>query len=258
MENENYNTTYSPYGYQEPEPRPRKSFAVPAAIVLAGLFIGAAVFVTQGGFKEGGEVAAVTNANTPLASTVPPISASDHILGNPNASIIIIEYSDTECPYCKDFHPIMHKVISEYGTSGRVAWVYRHFPLEMLHKKAKKEAEATECAYELGGNTAFWIYIDKIFTNTSSSDTLDLSLLPKFAEETGLNRGTFESCLSSGKYTNRINEAFDAARAAGVEGTPTSFMLFKGQTVSMPGAQSFASISKIIDGILAEIPGLTQ
>lgn len=248
MDKQNYN----PYGYEEPSQRERRSFAVPISIVAAGIFVGAAIFATQGGFGNQEAGVGASNLNG-IQKIVPVLNQSDHILGNPNAPIIIIEYSDTECPYCKNFHETMHTVINEYGASGKVAWVYRHFPIEALHSKAPKEAAATECAYDLGGNQAFWAYIDTIFKNTPSNNGLDLSLLPKFAEDVGLSRSAFESCLASGKYTTRMKEAFDTALAAGATGTPTSFILFGGQSIPMEGAQSFASISTLVESLLAQV-----
>lgn len=105
-----------------------------------------------------------------------PIDATDHIFGNPNAQVFVIEYSDPECPFCKNFHATMETVMKQYGDDGKVAWVYRHFPLDSLHSKARKESEAFECAGELGGNAKFWEYANKLFEITPSNNQLD----PKF------------------------------------------------------------------------------
>jgi protein-disulfide isomerase len=99
-----------------------------------------------------------------------PVTEADHILGNPNAKIIIVEYSDLECPFCKQFHNTMHQIISN---NPDVAWVYRHYPIPQLHPKAFHEAEATECAWEQGGNDAFWKYTDTIYKITPSNNGLD-------------------------------------------------------------------------------------
>jgi len=111
----------------------------------------------------------------PLEVELKPVSESDHILGNIAAKIIIVEYSDLECPFCKVFHNTMHQVVKEYA--GEVAWVYRHFPIASLHPKAFHEAEATECAWEQGGNEVFWKYMDKLFEVTPSNNGLEESLL---------------------------------------------------------------------------------
>ena len=98
-----------------------------------------------------------------------PISAEDHILGKLDAPIIIVEYSDLECPFCKVFHRTMHEVMDKYGKDNKVAWIYRQFPIDSLHSKARKEAEATECANELGGNDGFWKFTDEVFGTTNSN-----------------------------------------------------------------------------------------
>lgn len=90
-----------------------------------------------------------------------PVTASDHIRGDINADVIIVEYSDLECPFCARFHPIIKDILEQYGT--KVAWVYRHFPLDGIHANARAKAEASECVASLGGNDAFWKYVDATF-----------------------------------------------------------------------------------------------
>lgn len=112
-----------------------------------------------------------------VEADVAPVSPDEHIFGNPNASIFIIEYSDLECPFCKRFHETMKQAMEKYGKNGQVAWVYRHFPLDAIHSKARKEAEATECAAEQGGNEMFWKYTNKLMEITPSNNQLDPKLL---------------------------------------------------------------------------------
>ncbi len=106
-----------------------------------------------------------------IETKLKPVSPDDHILGDANAKIIIVEYSDLECPFCKVFHNTMHQVVEK--SNGDVAWVYRHYPIPQLHKKAFREALATECAWEQKGNDGFWKYMDKLFEITTSNDGLD-------------------------------------------------------------------------------------
>lgn len=93
---------------------------------------------------------------------VAPVTADDHIIGDINSPVILIEYSDLECPFCQRFHPTMEQVMTEY--EGQVAWVYRHFPLDGLHPNARKAAEASECVASIAGNNAFWEYLSALFT----------------------------------------------------------------------------------------------
>ncbi|MFH1959629.1 MAG: thioredoxin domain-containing protein [Patescibacteria group bacterium] len=94
------------------------------------------------------------------ASGFAPISEDDHLQGNKEAKIVLVEYSDFECPYCSGFHNTMNQVIKEYG--DQIAWVYRHYPLG-FHPNAQLAAQAAECVAEVGGNEAFWRFADQAF-----------------------------------------------------------------------------------------------
>jgi len=191
------------------------------------------------------------------AGTVKPIRDEDQILGNPAAPVIMIEFSDFECPFCKSLHPTLKRIMAEYGEASNVAWVYRHFPLDSLHAKARKEAQASECANELGGNDAFWAYIDRLFEVTPSNDGLDLSLLPQIAEEIGLDRDSFEACLAGdakgGKYAERIEADFQDAIASGGTGTPYVIVIApNGEVLPISGAQPYSAFKSIIDVALTK------
>lgn len=186
----------------------------------------------------------------PSAGTVRvgTISSADHIRGDLNAPIKVVEYSDTECPFCKRFHPTMQQVFSDYG--GQVAWVYRHFPLDSLHQKARQEAEATECAAELGGNDAFWAYVDRIYEITPSNDGLPESELPVIASDIGLNRSAFEECLTSGRHAEKVQSHYDDAVASGGTGTPYSVVVSGDQQIPVNGAVPITQLKSIIDSLL--------
>ncbi len=190
-------------------------------------------------------------APTPTANgdiNIQPISDTDWVRGDRDAKISIIEFSDTECPFCKRFHPTMKRIIDDYG--DEVQWAYRHFPLDSLHSKARKEAEAAECAGELGGNDGFWAYLDRIFAITPSNDGLDLALLPDIAEYVGLDRSEFEACLSSGKYANKIEDNYQQAVAAGGRGTPYSVLIVGDQKIPLSGALPYEQVKSTIDALL--------
>ena len=162
----------------------------------------------------------------------------------------MFEYSDMECPYCKKFHPTGQQVVDAY--KGQVAWVYRHFPLS-FHANAQKEAEASECANDLGGNTAFWKYVNTLFSRTSSGGTgFALSDLPSLAKEIGLNETKFTDCLDSGKYTQNIKDEMANGSKYGVSGTPGNiiFDTKTGKSKIMPGAYPFPDFKKVIDEII--------
>lgn len=154
----------------------------------------------------------------PVTGTIKPVTSRDHVLGSAGAKITLIEYSDFECPYCKNFDVVMQQVMKDYA--GKVKWVYRHWPLS-FHANAQKEAEASECAYELGGNTKFWQFADAIYKRTTANGTgFALTDLPKLAVELGLNQAKFETCLNGGKYKSYVEQQATDAQASGISGTP--------------------------------------
>lgn len=198
---------------------------VPIAIVVAGVIIGGAVLLTRGGptkeiFQAPTEPAASLTEDISLR----PVDAKDHALGNPNAAIVMVEYSDLECPFCKSFHKTMKALLDQYGKTGQVAWVYRHFPLE-IHPRSPKESEAAECAFEQGGNEKFWAYVDKIFELTPSNNQFDPLQLPKVASQIGLDVNSFQTCLDSGRYAAKVKADYDDATDAGASGTPHTVLL---------------------------------
>lgn len=184
------------------------------------------------------------------AGDPPPVTAEDHIRGNPNAQITMIEYSDFECPFCKRFHPTMLAVLEKYPNDVR--WVYRHFPLSFHRPLALKAAEASECAAELGGNDAFWSFTDTYYERTQSNGQgLPESELPQIAADIGLDRSTFETCLNSGKYAASIDEEMNAGAAAGVSGTPGTIVIGPdGKSRLIPGALPFESVDQVLQSLL--------
>lgn len=232
-------------------PEQHTNIAVPIAIVIAGAMIAAAVYFI---FAAPSSPAEDLNLRTEDVRVV-PVTAEDHILGNPNAKIVIIEYSDSECPFCKDFHATMHRIIDEYGGDGRVAWVYRHLPIVQIHSKAPKEAEAAECVASQGGNAAFWKFTDRLFEVTPSNNGLDLSLLPGLAEGVGVDRAKFETCLSSGQFATAIDQAVKDGFATGAQGTPHSVFVVRGEYIPVEGAQPYAAMKSNIEAILAQLAG---
>lgn len=225
---------------------------IPVAIVIAGVLIAGAVYF---GTSKGAPTTAVNNQQAQQApqqtgdlDQMAAISASDHIRGNPNAPVKIVEYSDTECPFCKRFHSTMQEVMNEYGKDGKVAWVYRHFPLDQLHSKAQKEAVALECANEQGGNDKFWSYADRLYEITPANNGLDPAELPKIAQYVGLDVTKFNTCLVSGKFDQHIEADVQNATATGGNGTPWSIVVDKdGKKYPLSGAQPYEAVKQLID-----------
>lgn len=178
------------------------------------------------------------------ASKIPEISDDDHVRGSSNAEVFIIEYSDFQCPFCQRFHPTAQQALDEYGDD--VAWVYRHFPLDTIHPNARPAAQASECAAELGGNDTFWAFTDAIF-----ADQTKLNDLASYATQAGLNVSSFNSCVESDRYADRVEQDYQEGLAAGVTGTPGSFVVNqKGEVWYIPGAVPYDSLKVTIDEAL--------
>jgi protein-disulfide isomerase len=227
----------------EPE---KHNLLIPVAIVLAGVLVAGAFFMSRNNSED------TNNQNNQEQKVViEPVKADDHILGNPNADIVIIDYSDLECPFCKDFHNVMHQIMDEFGKEGRVSWVFRHFPLTQLHSKAPKEAEATECAGELGGEEVWWAYTDKIYEITPSNNRLDLDKLPEIAKELGLDVTKFEECLESGRHGSKVKASYDSAVKAGASGTPYLIFLVKGEEpIPVSGSVPYDDLKNLLEQTL--------
>ncbi len=233
-------------------PTQTTTLTIPIAIVIAGVLIAGAVYL---GTSKGAPTTAGNNQQpqqvaqqTDDLEAMKAITSGDHIRGNPDAPVKIVEYSDTECPFCKRFHSTMKEVMDTYGKDGKVAWVYRHFPLDQLHSKARKEAVALECANEQGGNDKFWSYADRLYEITPANNGLDPAELPKIAEFVGLDTAKFNTCLASTKYDAHIEEEVQNATATGGNGTPWSIVVgAKNKKYPLSGAQPYASVKQLID-----------
>jgi protein-disulfide isomerase len=179
-----------------------------------------------------------------ILAGVPTVTESDHMLGDKNAPITIITYTDFQCPYCGRFNPTMEQVLEEYN--GQVRWVQRDFPLS-FHANAKSAANAAECAGEQG---KYWEYGDKLFENQSSfSEDYYIEL----AKGLGLNEKSFTECVQSDKYASAIEAETQAGAAAGVSGTPGSFIIDQqGNATPIKGALPFETIAGALDGMLGK------
>lgn len=223
------------------------------AMVLIGIvvgFSGAKMSSTPIGGKLPAP-AAQQPSPTPPADPVPAYSditavdpATDHIRGDANATISIVEYSDLECPFCARVHPTLKQLLADYP--GKVNWVFRHYPLS-FHANAQKAAEATECAAELGGNDKFWAMTDIIYEKGA-----DNAKLGDYAKEIGLNQTTFKKCLDSGKYASKTAEMMQSGSKAGVQGTPGNLILNNStkQVKVVSGAQPIQNFKTAIDALL--------
>lgn len=174
------------------------------------------------------------------------IESNDPILGDKNAPITIVEFSDFQCPFCERAFSgaIAQFKASDYFKKGQVNLIYKHFPLTSIHPYAQKAAEAAECANRQG---KFWQYHDKLFTNQQA---LDIASLKSYASQIGLDTGKFNKCLDSGEATAEISKESQQAQSAGGQGTPYFVLINKkGQTQVVSGAVPFSQFESAIKSL---------
>lgn len=143
-------------------------------------------------------------------------TADDPNLGNPQAGIQIVEFSDFQCPYCAQAHTIMRELLNKYPNN--FYYIYRDFPLEDIHPQARLAAEAAACAHE---QQKFWPYHDLLFNDQSK---LELGNLLNYATQVGIDSQNFTDCLKSGKYQSEVKKDQADGLAANVTATPTFFV----------------------------------
>lgn len=171
-------------------------------------------------------------------------SADDHVRGDINAKVVLVEYSDFECPFCARFHPTLKQVVDEFDD---VAWVYRHYPLA-FHPNAQPAAEASECVASLGGSEAFWQYNDLLFENTQ---TLNMDTYKRLAGEVGVSADAVETCLSSGEFKEKVSNQFSVGQGAGISGTPGTIVFVDGEAQELiPGALPYEQVKATVEKYL--------
>ena len=159
----------------------------------------------------------------------PPARADDHIRGDANAPVTIVEYADFQCPYCQQMHASLRAAVHE----GRIRWIYRHFPLSSIHPLAFKEAESAECA---GAQGKFWEYTDALFAaqaRLGSSSALEHELT-SLAEGINADPAALKECLDSRQFAQTVGKQMREAEALQISGTPTIFINSKRHEGSIP------------------------
>jgi len=190
----------------------------------------------------------VAAPSAPSALDMDELVDDDAFLGDADAPVVIVEWSDYQCPFCRRFwEQTLPELKSEYIDTGKVKLVYREFPLG-FHAGAKPAAQAAECAREIGGDEAYFEMHDKIFEEQGKQGqgTVQFTAddVKNWATEIGYDVG---ECMDSGKFDNEINDDLAAGSTAGITGTPG--FIINGKLVS--GAQPFSVFKQVIDAELA-------
>jgi len=231
--------------------------AVVFGLLLLGVMGGKVSF--DGQASGGNRAPAAANDDTaPVADDYPaeaeaediviePVSDDDWVRGSRDAEINIIEFSDLECPFCGRVHPTVQSIIDDPKYAGKVNWVYRHFPLP-FHPQAEPAAIAAECVGELGGNDAFWVFLDEIFAKQGSG--LSAAAYSEAAAVAGVNATAFDTCVAEGRYADKVADHTEQAGAAGGTGTPHSIIVSGDELIPVRGAVPRAQFEAILDPLV--------
>ena len=211
--------------------------------------------------KELGEIKSLLKGSTQTQARQETISTVSIVnkptLGRQDAPVTMVEFSDYECPFCKQYFSTVYPILKkDYVDAGKLRIVFRDFPIAGLHPRAKKAHEAAHCAGEQG---QYWKMHDTLFEN---SGNLSVAALQRYAEMSGLEVRNFNDCLNSGKYSRRLDEELAEGAGAGVRATPTFFIgpTGLGEKISgkmLVGAQSLARFRELIDEMLKN-PGRSK
>ena len=169
-----------------------------------------------------------------------PVNAADHSIGPALAAVVVVEYGDFECPNCKQAAPAVKLLLRHF--TGRIRFVYRHFPLEEVHPQALQAAEAAESA---GGQGKFWPMHDLLFDNQPH---LKLPQLRNYAEELQIDIARYAAEMDDHLYLQRIREHMQSGGESGVRHTPTFFVDGRIQDVSF----GLRSLFDAVDATLRE------
>ncbi|MBP7928082.1 DsbA family protein [Patescibacteria group bacterium] len=232
------------------------------ALVVGGSFYIGVLTTELKMYKSGGAlpsnaapVNAAANGAVPtvtqeqLAKVLKP-TKTDHVRGSQNPKVVLVEYSDYECPFCARFHPSAKQALEEFGSD--FAWVYRHFPLTSIHPKAMPLAIASECVFNMSDDATYWKFSDIMFEKGSALQVADLEGI--VSNDLGLNGAKFTECLNAKETQAKVTDQQKAGSSIGVSGTPGNFLinLENNKVVTLRGAVPYETLQTEIKGLLGK------
>jgi protein-disulfide isomerase len=217
-----------------------------SAIILAGSHLGYGFIMSNGSAP----------ATPTTAFKGRTIDDTDLMTGNKKASVILVEYSDSECPFCAQLHPTIKKIQAEYAS--KLGFVYRYFPLTQIHPNSFEEARAIHCVGKSSDADKRQAYIDQMFDYKFQKQNMTLAKGQKesMAKAIGINDAQFTACMQSQESSDAITASIQDGVTAGVQGTPATFVLIKNrkgyEVVSLvDGARPYEFFKATIDDALA-------
>lgn len=240
----------------EPSTQQASSPAIPIAIVCGFAMIAIAIFFTSGKSPSPSTAISDQNNEAALGSSQPrPVDENDYIRGNPNAPILMVEYSDYDCPFCKQYHATMNAIMDEYGVNGQLAWVYRQFPTAQLHPNSPKISKAALCVGDLGGNDAFWTFTDLIFDDRDIDVPTNVTKLPQYAVAAGVSQEDYIACMSKPEMEKAVERDIADGFNSGARGTPYTVLIVGNQQAVISGAQPYETVKAIVENLIQQLGG---
>lgn len=226
--------------------RSKNSLRIAIAIVGAGALVATALFfsgrASQGLPQNPTHAPAGGSQAAERGAFRLPNTTEDHVRGDPDAPIAIVEFSDFECPFCARLHPTLSRIVAE---NSDVQWVYRHFPLSSIHSRALGAAVAGECVAKLGGNDAFWIFADAAFAN---QHRLGSDLYGEVAASVGIDAPAFNLCLKDRSVAAEVQDDGNEATQFGGRGTPFAVVVTASGTLApFSGALPYEQVQSLVD-----------
>ena len=216
--------------------------------VFAILFLLSIFLAFNGSGKVIKEIISGENAPSVSGNLKVEIEANDPVLGNKDAEVSIVEFSDFQCPFCERAYSgaIADFKSSSYFTDGQVNFIYKQFPLTSIHPYAQKAAEASLCAGDQG---KFWEYHDLLFAN---QQTLDETSLKSYAQQLGLDSATFDACLDGDEKASEVSKESQQAVKAGGQGAPYFVVINtkNKKTEAVSGAVPFSELESAINSLI--------
>lgn len=226
------------------------SYTTPQTILISAVIISLAI-IAHGALTGGSQSKAPA---TYFAGKTP--GEQEFVYGNEKSKVVLVEYSDTECPYCVSLHPTITSIVDTY--KEKIGFVYRHFPLTSIHPGAEREAQAITCAGNLGGKDAYYGFMKTLFDTkyAQKTTTLPADTLVALAVSIGLDKNAFLACEQDQAVKATVQASTAEGVQAGVNGTPASFVLLKTRKgyeviASISGAQSSDIFKAAIEEALA-------
>lgn len=234
-----------------PQPKQRvftvRTLFLPIVIIVAGFIVATAIYSVR--------IGAHIDKGSQAPEVVRPVSPEDHIIGNPSAPIVLVEYADIDSEYSKKLQLIMEQLMTEYASGNKVAWVYRHFPVTTLHPNATKNAIAAECAASVSKPSIFFQFIDAMNTLAPGATAFNPNQYSTVVSQLQLPKEAFETCLNTQKFEARVHADYANALASGGTGSPYIILLVQGQKPrQIQGALPYKALKKILDDEIAKLP----